>query len=156
MLYIGIDPGKHGALAVLNSDGTVRLLQPFDEYGYSVALATLNDAVVCALEKVGAMPGQGVTSMFTFGDNFGFIRGLLAAYEIPYQLVPPVKWKKAFSVTADKGSSIAAAQRLFPHESLLRTERSRKPDDNIAEALLLAEYARRNFSPLDGGANCPF
>lgn len=153
MLYIGIDPGKHGALAVLNSDGTVRLLQPFDEYGYSVALATLNDAVVCALEKVGAMPGQGVTSMFSFGDNFGFIRGLLAAYEIPYQLVPPVKWKKAFSVTADKGRSITAAHRLFPAESLLRTERSRKPDDNMAEALLLAEYARRYFGGNNGNSN---
>lgn len=156
MLYIGIDPGKHGALAVLSADGAVQVLMTFDEYAYRVALAHLEDRAVCALEKVGAMPGQGVTSMFTFGDNFGFIRGLLAAYEIPYQLVPPVKWKKAFSVTADKGSSIAAAHRLFPSESLLRTERSRKPDDNIAEALLLAEYARRNFSPLDGGANCPF
>ena len=101
------------------------------------------------VERVTAMPKQGVTSMFNFGVNFGFIQGLLTAYGIPFELVSPAKWKREFGVTSDKNTSIAVAQRLFPDVSLLRTERCRKPDDGIAEALLMAEYARRRM----GGAN---
>lgn len=83
--------------------------------------------------------------MFNFGQNFGFIQGVLSALGIPFELVRPQKWKKEFSITRDKNTSIAVCKRLFPGASLLRTERSKKEDDNLAEALLLAEYARRKF-----------
>jgi crossover junction endodeoxyribonuclease RuvC len=91
------------------------------------------------------MPKQGVTSTFNFGENFGWIQGVLDAYGVPYELVRPQKWKKEFSVTADKNSSIAVCKRLFPDVSLKRNERCMKDDDNLAEAILLAEYARRRL-----------
>lgn len=80
MIYIGIDPGKDGAMAVITPD-TVTVF-PFDRDGYRNALEGLcgfADNCRCCLERVNAMPGQGVASTFTFGQNFGFIQGLLAA-----------------------------------------------------------------------------
>lgn len=143
MIYIGIDPGKDGAMAVLN-DGEAAVI-PFDEQAYTNALCEISgQSVKCCLERVGAMPGQGVTSMFKFGENFGFIRGLLQANGIPYELVTPQKWKKEFGAT-DKNKSVCVCQRLFPDVSLLRTERCKKPHDGMAEALLMAEYARRRM-----------
>lgn len=144
MIYIGIDPGKKGAMAVIDRSKTV--LFPFSEGEYVNALKTLPPQITKAcLEHVGAMPGQGVTSMFHFGENFGYIRGLLEAFEIPYELVRPQKWKKEFSITGEKNSSIEVCKRLFPGVDLRRTERCRKDDDNVAEALLMAEYARRRL-----------
>ena len=146
-IYIGIDPGKEGAIAVLWPNGA-KTLNVFDEIQYRNIL----DAVqaekmdsICCLEKVSAMPGQGVTSMFNFGDNFGFARGLLTACHIPYELVRPQKWKKEYSLSHDKKESIAACKRLFPDVSLRRTERCKTDHDGMAEALLMAEYARRKL-----------
>lgn len=90
------------------------------------------------------MPGQGVTSMFSFGENFGFIKGLLEAFGIPYELVRPQKWKKEFSIS-EKNQSVEVCKRLFPGESLKRTPRCKKDHDGMAEALLMAEYARRRL-----------
>ena len=143
--YIGIDPGKSGALALLTEDGQCTVV-PFQESAYTAILrAASGPSSVCCLEKVGAMPGQGVVSMFNFGHNLGYIEGLLQAFDIPYQLVPPQTWKKEFCVTSDKNTSIEVCRKLFPHVSLLPTERSRKPSDGMAEAMLMAEYARRRF-----------
>lgn len=146
MIYIGIDPGKDGAMAVITPDGAA--IFPFDEGGYRNALDGLrgfHENCRCCLERVNAMPGQGVTSMFKFGENFGFIRGLLTAYGISYELVTPQKWKKEFQITGDKNSSVDVCKRLFPGVSLRRTDRCRKDHDGMAEALLMAEYARRRF-----------
>lgn len=143
MTYIGIDPGKKGAMAIIRGPGDYTLV-PFDNEAYNRELLRVDNAL-CALERVGAMPGQGVTSMFSFGENYGFIQGLLTANAIPYELVTPQRWKKAFEVTGDKNTSIAVAKRLFPGVSLRRTVQSRKDDDGMAEALLLAEYARRTM-----------
>lgn len=141
--YIGIDPGKSGALALLTEDGQCTVV-PFNESAYTAILkAASGPSSVCCLEKVGAMPGQGVVSMFNFGHNLGYIEGLLQAFDIPYQLVPPQTWKKEFCVTSDKNTSIEVCRKLFPHVCLLPTSRSRKPSDGMAEAMLLAEYARR-------------
>ena len=145
--YIGIDPGKSGAMAIIRPEGHVRVT-PFDAVEYSKAMALLChefEDITCCVEKVGAMPGQGVVSMFNFGHNLGLIEGLLKAYGISYQLVPPQTWKKEFSLSSDKAKSIEVCQNLFPDVSLLPTERSRKPNDGMAEALLLAEYARRRM-----------
>lgn len=144
-VYVGIDPGKSGALAIIYPDNSV-LTFPFDECTYIGVLSSIvGEDVKCCVEKVGAMPGQGVTSMFNFGHNFGFIEGILRAQGIPYQLVPPQTWKKEFSLSSDKAKSIEVCQKLFPDVSLLATERSRKPNDGIAEAVLMAEYARRRL-----------
>lgn len=151
MLAIGVDPGKSGALAVIYADENNQPFRikvvPFDASVYREVISACVDEsrVVCCVEKVGAMPGQGVVSMFNFGHNLGLIEGLLQANKIPYQLVPPQTWKKEFSLSSDKQSSIDVCKKLFPNISLLATPRSRKDNDGMAEALLLAEYARRRM-----------
>ena len=149
-VYCGFDPGCDGALAILGyRDEPV--LVPFDEEEYATWLRRLSlltrngidGSVFCIVEHVGAMPGQGVTSCFSFGANFGLCLGLLTAFRIPYELVRPQKWKREFSCTSDKNTSIAVAQRLFPGVDLRRTPKCTKPHDGICEALLMAEYAKR-------------
>lgn len=146
--YIGIDPGKSGAIAVITiyRDGHREVeVAAFSESGYLRILKNHSIQSVAVVEKVGAMPGQGVVSMFNFGHNLGFIEGVIQANDIPYQLVPPQTWKKEFSLNSDKQRSIEVCQKLFPDVSLLPTEKSRKPNDGMAEALLMAEYARRKL-----------
>lgn len=142
MIYIGIDPGKDGALAMISDVGAASVVV-FDPDIYKSALRAFPGQARAVLEHVGAMPGQGVTSMFSFGENFGYIKGLLEAFEIPYELVRPQKWKKAFGISG-KNQSVEVCKRLFPGVSLRRTERCKKDHDGMAEALLMAEYARRN------------
>lgn len=145
MVYLGIDPGEKGTMAIIWEWGKIELI-PFSVDGYKDMMRQCPPMECrCCLERVNAMPKQGVTSMFNFGKNFGFIQGLLTAYSIPYELVTPQKWKKEFQITGDKNSSIAVCKRLFPDVDLRRTERCRKDDDGAAESLLLAEYARRKL-----------
>lgn len=149
-VFCGIDPGKDGSLAILGYRETP-IIVPFSETEYAnqlrqLSLVTRNGidgSVFCVVEHVNAMPGQGVTSCFSFGQNFGVILGLLTAFRIPYELVRPQKWKKVFSCTSDKNTSIEVAKRMFPGVDLRRTPRCAKPHDGICEALLMAEYARR-------------
>lgn len=145
MIFIGIDPGISGALAFI--DGNAAAAMPFDERTYieNLKLCAGEDKCICCLEKVGSMPKQGVASTFKFGTNFGWIQGMLMTLDIPFELVTPQKWKKEFSVTADKNTSIDVAKRLFPQVNLKRTERCVKEHDGMAEALLMAEYARRRL-----------
>lgn len=150
MITIGIDPGKSGAVAIMYLDeerNIIRIkVKPFDETTYRDELSRCVDShIVCCVEKVGAMPGQGVVSMFSFGKNLGFIEGLLQANKIPYQLVPPQTWKKEFSLTGNKQTSIEVCKKLFPHINLLPSPRCRKENDGMAEALLMCEYARRRM-----------
>lgn len=145
MTYIGIDPGKKGAFALIYEDGET-IVHTWDEEKFRFYMSDVHRIpCIACLEHVSAMTGQGVTSMFTFGQNFGFIQGVLTAYSIPFELVRPQKWKKEFSITGDKNSSMAVCKRLFPNVSLLRTDKCRKEDDGMAEALLMAEYARRKL-----------
>jgi len=147
MYYLGIDPGVSGAFALLENT-EVQLVSPFDESVFLDTIAFLSkeqQATKCCIEKVGAMHGQGVTSMFTFGMNYGWLKGVLDLGEIAYQEIPPKTWKKEFSLNSDKANSIEVCRRLFPGTSLLRTPKCKKPHDGIAEALLMAEYARRKL-----------
>lgn len=148
MIYIGIDPGKNGGIALLSNVSDF-----IDTFVYSedAILEVLKQASkyvdkICYLEQVHAMPKQGVTSTFNFGMNFGFIQGVLKAYGIPYELVTPQKWKKEFSCTSDKNTSIEVAKRLFPNVNLKATDRCKKDHDGMAEALLIAEYGRRHYN----------
>ena len=152
MIYIGVDPGQKGGYAVIakTETGQAVFAYPWDDTFFAMEMANLmslkSQGIVAAVEKVGAMPGQGVTSMFNFGKNAGYIEGVLSALGIPYQLVPPAKWKKEFSLIGkDKQASIITCRKLFPELDLKRTERCRTDSDGKAEATLLAEYARRHF-----------
>lgn len=147
-VFIGVDPGKSGGYALIDTLRGTKNTFPWDDHMFINDMRFLSESgeeAKCCLEKVGAMPGQGVTSMFSFGKSAGFIEGVLEAFEIPYQLVPPQTWKKAFSLNSNKQTSIEVCQRLFPEVSLMRTERCKKPHDGMAEALLMAEYARRKL-----------
>lgn len=146
MIFIGVDPGKKGGYAVIFEKEDVAMAYPWSDEGFVAAMgasATRGEKCVAVVEKVGAMPGQGVTSMFSFGKSAGYIEGVLAALEIPYQLVSPRTWKKAFGLDGSKQKSIEVCKRLFPDVPLLPTDRCRVEADGMAEALLMAEYARR-------------
>ena len=150
MIYIGVDPGKNGGIAKINTDTGFVKTVTFSEESLISELEGYfmfdKSPLRCVLEKVNAMPGQGVVSMFNFGQNYGFIQGVLKAYRIPYELVTPQKWKKEFSCTSDKNTSIEVCKRLFPNVNLKATDRCRKDHDGIAEALLIAEYGRRHYN----------
>lgn len=145
MYYIGIDPGKDGCVAILSGDeGALPAITYFEETAVVEALeAVKGQKCFCILEHVGAMPKQGSVSMFNFGTNFGFWQGLLMAYHIPFELMRPVKWKKEYSITADKNTSIAVCKRMFPGINLLRTPKCKKEHDGAAEASLMALLAKR-------------
>ena len=151
MIYIGIDPGKKGGVAVIEADNAAAM--PWRDDAFVRYMRTIRheadmdgQQIIAAVEKVGAMPGQGTVSMFSFGESFGFILGVLTAYGIPYQLVPPRKWKAEFGLlNTDKQASVDVAKRLFPGVNLLPTDRCRKESDGMSDALLMAEYARRKF-----------
>ena len=157
MIWIGIDPGQKGGYAVIakTETGQAVFAYPWEDSFFAMEMASLmqmkEHGIVAAVEKVGARPRQGTVSMFNFGKSAGYIEGVLSALGIPYQLVPPNKWKKEFSLIGqDKQASIVTCRKLFPELDLKRTERCRTDSDGKAEATLLAEYARRHFG--EGGA----
>ena len=148
MIYIGIDPGKKGALAYMmeRPEGYITNVVPMD-----TALATLRmiartgRPTRCCLEKVGPMPKQGVTSTFTFGEGYGWLKGAMDALGISYQEITPQKWKKEFGLNSDKAKSIEVCRQLFPEADLRPSARSRVDNDGMAEAVLMAEFARRKL-----------
>ena len=147
MIWIGIDPGAKGGYAWIWDD-TIRAMPWDDEFFVQdmKCLVATKERIMAAVEKVGAVHGNGIVSMFNFGKNAGYIEGVLSALGIPYQLIPPAKWKKEFSLIGkDKQASIITCRKLFPDLDLKRTERCRTDSDGKAEATLLAEYARRKF-----------
>ena len=143
--YIGIDVGKKGGIGILLPNGDVQAF-PLEYLSMSKILADFSGkSAICFVEKVHSMPNQGVKSTFTFGWGLGYVEGVLCSLNIPYELVSVNKWKNEFSLTSDKSKSIEVCKKLFPTVSLLPTERSRVDNDGMAEALLLAEYARRKY-----------
>lgn len=161
MIWIGIDPGAKGAMALVGWEECLTtfskeifdlkkgpVIIPFDQKKYIDTLWGLKceDAdCICCIEAVHSITGQGIASSFKFGTAYGWLLGMLDAIGIPYQPITPQKWKKEFGLTADKTGSVEVCKRLYPGVSLLRTERSKKEDDNMAEALLMATYAKRKF-----------
>lgn len=153
MIYVGIDPGAKGGIAAINENSEIIALSVMSRENLINCVKKIkneaiekNDGLIACVEKVGAMPGQGVTSMFTFGKSAGFIEGVLESFEIPYQLIPPPTWKKSFSLLhKDKNESVRVCKQLFPTANLLPTERSRKNSDGLAEALMMSLYAKRKL-----------
>lgn len=143
MIFIGIDPGLKGGIALIGEGISV---YPYDNATLLEVCEMLHGTdCICCLEQVHSMPKQGVSSTFKFGVGYGYIKGVLEAFRIPYQEMPPQRWKKEFSLNTDKQKSIEVCKRLFPSVSLKRTERCTTDSDGIAEALLMAEYARRKM-----------
>lgn len=146
--FIGIDPGQSGGIAVVTDYGITECWKmpdtERDTYELLRSLFLPNRSRV-TIEKVGAMPGNGVSGMFKFGRSLGFLRGLVIALEFPFEDVTPQRWQKALGclTKGDKNVSKRKAQELFP---LLKVTHA------TADALLIAEYARRtHFRELSDG-----
>tara|TARA_R110001632_G_scaffold91110_1_gene195478 strand:+ start:43 stop:510 length:468 start_codon:yes stop_codon:yes gene_type:complete len=150
MLIYGIDPGFTGAIALYwPSAGTIEvhdmpvMKNPkgktiINPHGVLDILANEGGKSLAVIEQVGAMPGQGVSSMFRFGEGYGHLQMACAASKLPLQYVTPAKWKRHFSLTSSKGLSRGLAMQRFPNYA---SEFSRVKDDGRAEAALIALYA---------------
>ena len=142
LIPIGIDPGKSGAIVVIFPDGPDRIR--LDQTEKDVA-DWLNDVTsekcFCYIEKVNAMPKQGVSSTFKFGKSFGFLIGLLSAFRVPHEFVTPSKWQREMGCLSggDKNVTKQKAQQLFPKTEWKITHKE-------ADALLIAEYCRRSLT----------
>ena len=153
MKIIGIDPGLSGAIAVLENN---KVLNIFDmpvmpegkknkrqlNSAHLVSLIKENistsEEVAIVVERVNAMPGQGVTSMFNFGQTFGAIKGICAALELPIFFIRPAKWKKHFElINSSKDSSRTKAIEMYPK---LSNQLSKKKDVNKSDAILIARF----------------
>ena len=153
MKVIGIDPGLNGAIAVLQENKVKEIFDvPVMPEGKknkrqlnSAQLVKLlkdiisdNEEIAVVVENVSAMPGQGVTSMFNFGQTFGAIKGICAALGLPIFFVRPAKWKKHFDlINSSKDASRTKVIEMYPSISPRLTK---KKDVNKADAILIARY----------------
>lgn len=137
-LIIGIDPGKSGGIAFCRGEAYWTYKIPETESDLVDIFRDEAEGIsaIAYLEKVHAMPRQGVTSTFKFGQNYGFLRGLLIALKIPFLEVTPQRWQKEMGCMSkgDKNVTKGRAQQLFP---------SMKHTHATADALLICEYAKR-------------
>tara|TARA_B100000242_G_C42845348_1_gene392562 strand:+ start:167 stop:658 length:492 start_codon:yes stop_codon:yes gene_type:complete len=153
MKIIGIDPGLSGAIAILENKNVLKLFDmPVMAEGKknkkqlnSAQLVNIikkninkSDDIAVVVEQVNAMPGQGVTSMFNFGQTFGAIKGVCAALNLPIFFVRPSKWKKYFElINSSKDSSRTKVIEMYPS---LSSQLSKKKDVNKSDAILIARY----------------
>ena len=153
MIIIGIDPGLSGAIAILDDKKVLSIFEmPVMAEGKknkrqlnSAQLVNIiksniikSDEIAVVVEQVNAMPGQGVTSMFNFGQTFGAIKGVCAALELPIFFVRPSKWKKHFElINTHKDASRTKAIEMFPKISSIL---SKKKDVNKSDAILIARF----------------
>ena len=160
MFIIGIDPGTSGAICFFK-DGKIQDViemptmidgkknkkqvngaQIFNEISDRIKNVDKKDVKV-VIEHVSAMPGQGVTSMFNFGQSFGIIKGICSAMQLSMFFVRPVKWKKYFNlINSEKDASRTRAIEIFPYFS---SQLSKKKDSNKADAILIASYYYETF-----------
>ena len=159
MLIIGIDPGIKGAICILK-DGNI--LDVFDmpimpvgkknksqvngsQIYNEIQKAILNEDkkdIKVVIEQVSAMPGQGVTSMFNFGQSFGVLKGICSEMQLSIFFIRPAKWKKYFGlIKTEKDASRTKVIEIFPYIS---SELSRKKDANKADAILIASFYYQN------------
>tara|TARA_Y100000992_G_scaffold47603_1_gene27662 strand:- start:60 stop:554 length:495 start_codon:yes stop_codon:yes gene_type:complete len=155
MLIIGIDPGISGSICFLE-EGIVKDVvemptmaegkknkrqvnssQIFNEISQRIKKIDKKNIKV-VIEQVSAMPGQGVTSMFNFGQSFGVLKGICSAMSLPVYYVRPAKWKKYFNlINSEKDASRTRAIEIFPYFS---AQLSRKKDSNKADAILISSF----------------
>ena len=153
MRIIGVDPGLNGALAVLDGNKIIEVFDiPVMAEGKknkrqlnSAELSSIlrnnmlnNENTIVVVEQVNAMPGQGVTSMFNFGQSFGVLKGICSAMQLSMFFIRPAKWKKYFGlIKTEKDASRTKVIEIFPYIS---SQLSRKKDSNKADAVLIASF----------------
>ena len=160
MLIIGIDPGISGSICFFE-DGIIKDVvemptmtegkknkkqvngsQIFNEISFRTKTYEKKNIKV-VIEQVSAMPGQGVTSMFNFGQSFGILKGICSAMQLPIYFVRPAKWKKYFNlINSEKDASRTRAIEIFPYFS---SNLSKKKDSNKADAILIASYFHETY-----------
>ena len=164
MLIIGIDPGISGSICFFKdgkildaiemptmTDGKknkrqVNGSQIYNEIKKKIDAVSEEDTRV-VIEHVTAMPGQGVTSMFNFGQSFGILKGICSAMRLPMYFVRPAKWKKYFSlINSEKDASRTRAIEIFPYFS---SQLSKKKDSNKADAILIASFYYETYKIKD-------
>ena len=154
MLIIGIDPGISGSICFFKDGRILEVIEmPVMTEGkknkkqvngaqiYNEFLKRINkkeDEIRVVIEQVSAMPGQGVTSMFNFGQSYGILKGICSAMQLPMFFVRPAKWKKYFNlINSQKDASRTRAIEIFPYFS---SQLSKKKDANKADAILIASF----------------
>ncbi len=160
MLIIGIDPGISGSICFLDNGKILDVIempimidgkknkkqvngsQVYNEISKRIKQFEKNQIRV-VIEHVSAMPGQGVTSMFNFGQSFGILKGVCTAMQLPMYFVRPAKWKKYFNLlNSEKDASRTRAIEIFPYFS---SQLSRKKDSNKADAILIASFYHETY-----------
>ena len=160
MLIIGIDPGISGSICFMEDGKILDVIemptmtegkknkkqvngsQIFNEISKKISLIKKVDTRV-VIEQVSAMPGQGVTSMFNFGQSFGILKGICSAMQLPMYFVRPAKWKKYFNlINSEKDASRTRAIEIFPYFS---SQLSKKKDSNKADAILIASFYHETY-----------
>ena len=164
MLIIGIDPGISGAICFFE-DGQIKEIidmpvmadgkknkrqingpQVYNEISSRINKFSKKDITV-VIEQVSAMPGQGVTSMFNFGQSFGVLKGICSAMQLSMFFIRPVKWKKYFGlIKTEKDASRTKVFEIFP---FISSELSRKKDSNKADAVLIASFFYNSYKKAD-------
>ena len=160
MLIIGIDPGISGSICFFENgkilevldmptmiDGKKNKKQVNGAQIYNEILKRVNksdkEKIRVIIEQVSAMPGQGVTSMFNFGQSFGILKGICSAMQLPMYFVRPAKWKKYFGlINSEKDASRTKAIEMFPYFS---SQLSKKKDSNKADAILIASFYHETY-----------
>ena len=160
MLIIGIDPGITGSICFFEDGKIIDVVEmPNMAEGkknkkqvngaqifYEISLRIKNvdkESIKVVIEQVSAMPGQGVTSMFNFGQSFGILKGICSAMQLPMYFVRPVRWKKYFSlINSEKDASRTKAIEIFPYFS---SNLSKKKDSNKADAILIASFYNETY-----------
>ena len=160
MLIIGIDPGISGSICFFQDGKVIDVIemptmtegkknkkqvngsQIFNEISDRIKRLDNKDIKV-VVEQVSAMPGQGVTSMFNFGQSFGILKGICSAMQLPIYFVRPAKWKKYFNlINSEKDASRTKAIEIFPY---FASQLSRKKDSNKADAILIASFFHETY-----------
>ena len=160
MLIIAIDPGISGSICFFEDgkildvvemptmiEGKKNKKQANGAQIYNEILKRINKIdkrnIKVIIEQVSAMPGQGVTSMFNFGQSFGILKGICSAMQLSMYFVRPAKWKKYFNlINSEKDASRTKAIEIFPYFS---SNLSKKKDSNKADAILIASYYYETF-----------
>ena len=164
MLIIGIDPGISGSICFFQDGKIIDVVemptmtegkknkkqvngsQIFNEI-FLRTKSINKENVKVVIEQVSAMPGQGVTSMFNFGQSFGILKGICSAMQLPMYFVRPAKWKKYFNlINSEKDASRTKAIEIFPHFS---SNLARKKDSNKADAILIASFYNNTYQKID-------
>ena len=156
MYIIGIDPGISGAICFFENG---KILDVIDmptmidgkknkkQVNGSQLVNEINQRISVVVEHVTAMPGQGVTSMFNFGQSFGVLKGICAALKLPIFFIRPTKWKKYYNlINTEKDASRTKAIETFPYIS---SKLSKKKDANKADAILIASFYNNTFKIID-------